>query len=266
MVEVFGMRKFDHGSRLTTVRGIFKQAVYFHGFCVDTQLQRPWTKASALRTDLDTALKTLCFLDTCRRTAGAYMYMWWSTWRPSPVRANPLSWRGDLIGARGFPGKMKAGELSVSAASTVLLSPCLPMLPPAEESHRHAVPAALHRPAALKTQHTFSTCSKIIAFVRQFLVARAPGGGDADAEQDGGRGRGHALPDMAQGPGHPDGGAGIDMTFIWSRLTTIRVFASAFSFSTNTKLPGQDPKSSGLHPVCVCDNILCFVFLLPRGR
>ena len=43
------------------------------------------------------------------------------------------------------------------------------------------------------------------------------------------------------------------------RVTTIRVFASVFSLDQyETELPGQDPKSSGLHPVCVCVNILCF--------
>ena len=33
-------------------------------------------------------------------------------------------------------------------------------------------------------RHTSSTCSKIITHVRQFLDARAPGSGDADAEPD----------------------------------------------------------------------------------
>lgn len=36
---------------------------------------------------------------------------------------------GDIIGATGYPGKTKAGELSVFAVNTILLSPCLRMLP-----------------------------------------------------------------------------------------------------------------------------------------
>ena len=60
MLVVFGMRKFDHGSQATTVQGIFRQAVYFHECCVDTQLQRPWTKASsALHTVRDVYLNWL---------------------------------------------------------------------------------------------------------------------------------------------------------------------------------------------------------------
>lgn len=37
--------------------------------------------------------------------------------------------RGDVIGAKGYPGKSKTGELSLIASEITLLSPCLHMLP-----------------------------------------------------------------------------------------------------------------------------------------
>ena len=37
--------------------------------------------------------------------------------------------RGDLIGARGSPGRSKMGELSLFASHMELLAPCLHMLP-----------------------------------------------------------------------------------------------------------------------------------------
>lgn len=37
--------------------------------------------------------------------------------------------RGDIIGATGFPGKSKKGELSLFARHLAVLSPCLHMLP-----------------------------------------------------------------------------------------------------------------------------------------
>ena len=43
--------------------------------------------------------------------------------------------RGDIIGATGYPGKTKAGELSVFAVNTKLLSPCLRMLPSSKHGH-----------------------------------------------------------------------------------------------------------------------------------
>ena len=45
--------------------------------------------------------------------------------------------RGDIIGATGYPGKTKAGELSVFATNTLLLSPCLRMLP--SNTHGHGI-------------------------------------------------------------------------------------------------------------------------------
>lgn len=43
--------------------------------------------------------------------------------------------RGDIIGATGYPGKTKAGELSIFASNTILLSPCLRMLPSTKHGH-----------------------------------------------------------------------------------------------------------------------------------
>ena len=43
--------------------------------------------------------------------------------------------RGDMIGCSGYCGKTKAGELSVFATNTILLSPCLRMLPSSKHGH-----------------------------------------------------------------------------------------------------------------------------------
>lgn len=43
--------------------------------------------------------------------------------------------RGDIIGIEGFPGKTKAGELSIFATNTLLLAPCLRMLPSSKHGH-----------------------------------------------------------------------------------------------------------------------------------
>jgi lysyl-tRNA synthetase class 2 len=37
--------------------------------------------------------------------------------------------RGDVIGVKGFPGRTKAGELSIAPTEICLLSACLHMLP-----------------------------------------------------------------------------------------------------------------------------------------
>lgn len=40
--------------------------------------------------------------------------------------------RGDIVGCIGFPGRTKAGELTLQATAVQLLSPCLYMLPTAQ--------------------------------------------------------------------------------------------------------------------------------------
>ncbi|KAM9950181.1 hypothetical protein ACTFIT_011423 [Dictyostelium discoideum] len=47
------------------------------------------------------------------------------------VKINGLLRRGDIIGAKGTPGRSKTGELSLFATEVILLSPCLHMLPKA---------------------------------------------------------------------------------------------------------------------------------------
>eukprot|EP01084_Bolivina_argentea_P130890 231068_1 len=87
--------------------------------------------------------------------------------------------RGDLIGCTGYPGKTKAGELSVFAHDTVLLSPCLRMLP-VSDSHGHGIThqETRYRQRYLdlilrnKTREIFCTRAKIIAYVRRFLDSR----------------------------------------------------------------------------------------------
>jgi lysyl-tRNA synthetase class 2 len=44
-------------------------------------------------------------------------------------KMNDILRRGDIIGIKGWPGKTRAGELSIFASEITLLSPCLRMLP-----------------------------------------------------------------------------------------------------------------------------------------
>jgi len=86
--------------------------------------------------------------------------------------------RGDIIGATGYPGKTKAGELSVFATNTTLLSPCLRMLPSNVHGHGITSQETRYRQRYLdlilrdKTRQIFYTRAKIIAYVRRFLDSR----------------------------------------------------------------------------------------------
>eukprot|EP00188_Purpureofilum_apyrenoidigerum_P004750 Plantae.Rhodophyta-Purpureofilum_apyrenoidigerum.ctg56.p1 GENE.Plantae.Rhodophyta-Purpureofilum_apyrenoidigerum.ctg56~~Plantae.Rhodophyta-Purpureofilum_apyrenoidigerum.ctg56.p1 ORF type:complete len:592 (+),score=155.74 Plantae.Rhodophyta-Purpureofilum_apyrenoidigerum.ctg56:120-1778(+) len=82
--------------------------------------------------------------------------------------------RGDIVGVRGFPGKSKRGELSIFPRETVLLSPCLRMLPmreikDLEVRYRQRYLDLILNPESRKT---FITRSKIISFLRNFLDSR----------------------------------------------------------------------------------------------
>merc|ERR1719361_2291942 len=89
--------------------------------------------------------------------------------------------RGDIVGCTGYPGKTKAGELSIFATDTLLLSPCLRMLPSntaekgaqgltsQETRYRQRYLDLILRD---KTRQIFYTRAKIIAYVRRFLDSR----------------------------------------------------------------------------------------------
>jgi lysyl-tRNA synthetase class 2 len=85
--------------------------------------------------------------------------------------------RGDLVGVRGFPGKTKAGEVSIFATEVVLLSPCLQMMPKLERGaqlnqeirYRQRYLDLLLTPGV---PEIFHTRSKIINYIRRFLDSR----------------------------------------------------------------------------------------------
>eukprot|EP01053_Blabericola_migrator_P000269 Blabericola_migrator_1__268@NODE_106_length_14174_cov_318_190118_g94_i0_p3_GENE_NODE_106_length_14174_cov_318_190118_g94_i0NODE_106_length_14174_cov_318_190118_g94_i0_p3_ORF_typecomplete_len578_score120_49tRNAsynt_2/PF00152_20/2_5e95tRNA_anticodon/PF01336_25/1_2e09tRNAsynt_2d/PF01409_20/5_6e05tRNAsynt_2d/PF01409_20/2_8DUF1477/PF07346_11/0_28SWISNF_Ssr4/PF08549_10/0_3SWISNF_Ssr4/PF08549_10/1_4e04UPF0767/PF15990_5/24UPF0767/PF15990_5/6_5e02_NODE_106_length_14174_cov_318_190118_g94_i01233714070 len=84
--------------------------------------------------------------------------------------------RGDIMGVTGFPGRSKRGELSIFPTNLVILSPCLQMLPRAhyglkdqEIRYRQRYLDMLINP---QVKSTFVTRSRVINFIRQFLVAR----------------------------------------------------------------------------------------------
>jgi lysyl-tRNA synthetase class 2 len=86
--------------------------------------------------------------------------------------------RGDIIGVQGFPGKTRAGELSIFARNTLLLAPCLRMMPSIKHGHALTDKETRYRQRYLdlilraKTREIFYTRSKIINYIRRFLDAR----------------------------------------------------------------------------------------------
>lgn len=89
--------------------------------------------------------------------------------------------RGDIIGARGYPGKSKKGELSLFPTEIVLLSPCLHMLPFAKgDSCRGGIKdiETRYRQRYLDlivnadVRKTFEIRSKIINGIRRYLDDR----------------------------------------------------------------------------------------------
>ncbi|XP_056846611.1 lysine--tRNA ligase, cytoplasmic isoform X3 [Raphanus sativus] len=99
--------------------------------------------------------------------------------------------RGDIVGVTGFPGKTKRGELSIFPRSFTVLSPCLHMLPGADNKKREVwSPGNLRHPQTyfLKDQETrfrqryldlmmnnheipqiFKTIDNINKYIRRFL-------------------------------------------------------------------------------------------------
>ena len=129
--------------------------------------------------------------------------------------ARSLSWRGDLIGVCGFPGKTKAGELSplgVRGFDGAAVS--LPAHAAASgglaRTRAHlagdAVPAALQGPAAPETQHTSSTCSHCA-----LKSSRTYNNSLSHGLLEGGRG--HTLTDVAQRPDHSVMVGGLDPVY-----------------------------------------------------
>ena len=83
---------------------------------------------------------------------------------------------GDIIGVVGQPGRSNTGELSIFPSSTILLTPCLRLLPSKhhglkdqETRYRQRYLDLMLNPA--NRQH-FYTRSKIINYVRRFLDER----------------------------------------------------------------------------------------------
>lgn len=84
--------------------------------------------------------------------------------------------RGDVVGFVGFPGRSNRGELSIWPTKTVLLSPCLRMLPSKHKGLQDKETRYRQRYLDLmftdKTRQIFYTRSKIINYIRRFLDER----------------------------------------------------------------------------------------------
>lgn len=84
--------------------------------------------------------------------------------------------RGDIVGARGYPGRTKTGELSLFVTKLTLLSPCLHNLPSfkygfkeQEQRYRQRYVDLILNP---QNKQIFYTRSRIINHVRRFLDER----------------------------------------------------------------------------------------------
>jgi lysyl-tRNA synthetase class 2 len=88
--------------------------------------------------------------------------------------------RGDIVGFVGHPGKTKRGELSVLPTETLILSPCLHMLPKLHDGKSGGLTdqETRYRNRALdlimndSTRDKFMKRAQIVTFVRTFLDAR----------------------------------------------------------------------------------------------
>lgn len=84
--------------------------------------------------------------------------------------------RGDVIGVRGFPLRLRRGELSIMARDLTLLSPCMTMLPTVyygiknlDQKYRDR---HIDMQLSQKTRNTFLIRAKLISTVRSFLEER----------------------------------------------------------------------------------------------
>lgn len=84
--------------------------------------------------------------------------------------------RGDLVGVQGFPGKSKAGELSIVPTKLTLLAPCFHMLPKSHYGFKNQETRYRQRYLDLimnlQSRDTFIKRSKIISYLRRFLTKR----------------------------------------------------------------------------------------------
>jgi len=81
--------------------------------------------------------------------------------------------RGDIIGAKGKPGRSKTGELSILPTEVKLLSPCLHMLPNLHFGLKDQETRYRMRYLDLimnnRTRDIFIIRSKVIQYVRDYL-------------------------------------------------------------------------------------------------
>ena len=84
--------------------------------------------------------------------------------------------RSDIIGCSGYPARTRRGDLSLYAQNIILLTPCLRLMPRAEQSinsteyrYRQRYLDLINRP---QTREIFYTRAKIISYIRRFLDSR----------------------------------------------------------------------------------------------
>jgi len=93
-------------------------------------------------------------------------------------KINEVLRRGDIVGARGYPGraKSKEGELSIIPTQLVLLSPCLHMLPKGRTGLKDQETRYRQRYLDVimneQVRNTFRIRSGIIKYIRKFLDDR----------------------------------------------------------------------------------------------
>lgn len=83
--------------------------------------------------------------------------------------------RGDIIGVRGSVGRSKRGELSIFPKEVKLLSPCLHMLPKdsgLKDQETRYRKRYLDLIVNDEVRETFSVRSKVIDFIRRYLIDR----------------------------------------------------------------------------------------------
>ena len=84
--------------------------------------------------------------------------------------------RGDIIGAIGFPGKSKKGELSLFIVTLIRLTPCIRMLPTEHFGLTDPEARFRNRPLDMimnsRVRETLETRSLIITNIRDFFVQR----------------------------------------------------------------------------------------------
>jgi len=92
------------------------------------------------------------------------------------ARIHSILRRGDVVGVNGFPGKSKAGELSIIPTRLTLLAPCYHMLPKSHFGFKNQETRYRQRYLDLimnvNSRDTFIKRSKIIAYLRSFLNRR----------------------------------------------------------------------------------------------